>query len=354
MNKTDNTEYVSFSKMTSFFSDWKKYILASKYYVIGISFAGLLIGITLSFVIRPTYTAQLSFAVQEAEKAGGLSGLASQFGFSLGGSSSGAFGGDNLYELLQSRSLIEKTLLVPVQIDGKENNLLSLYISTYNLNDKWKDSKKEALRTLSFPIRQDRNTFSRTQDSVFQVVCADIVKERLKVQKRNKKLSIGDVIFVSENEYLSKLFVENLMKETTDFYVEAKTKLGRINYMKLAHQADSIRAEYENAVAARAGLADQTVNSVRQSSTVGLIKKQTEIQILAGTYIEMKKNLELMRVNLDKEVPLIQVIDNPILPLEKKKLGKIKGGLIGGFLGGFSALAIFSVIFGYRAVKRND
>lgn len=352
MNKTDNTEYVSFSKLSTFFSDWRKYLVSSKYKIVGLSFLGVSCGIGASFLIHPTYTATLSFAVQEAEKGGGLSGLASQFGFSLGGSTSGAFGGDNLYELLMSRSLIEKTLLLPVNVNGKENSLLNLYISTYEYNEKWKDSEKTDLRNLSFPLNQDRQTFSRTQDSIFQIVCNQIVKERLTVGKRNKKLSIGDVTFVSENEILSKFFVENLMTETTNFYLEAKTKLGRTNYIKLVNQADSIKTEYERALAARAGLADQTMNSVRQSSTVGLIKKQTEIQILAGTYIEMKKNLELMKVNLDKEVPLIQIIDNPVLPLERKKLGKIKGGLIGGFIGGFLSVVLFSGIFGYRTFSK--
>jgi uncharacterized protein involved in exopolysaccharide biosynthesis len=38
---------------------------------------------------------------------------------------------------------------------------------------------------------------------------------------------------------------------------------------------------------------------------------------------------------LRKETPLIQIIDRPILPLKKEKLGKSKGILLGGFLAGF-------------------
>lgn len=352
MNNIDNTEYISFSKISILFSNWKSFLFSSKYYIIAISTIGLFIGLAASYIVRPQYKATLSFAVQEPDKGGGLSGLASQFGFSVG-SSSGAFGGENLYELLKSRFLIEKTLLLPVTINGKDNNLLNLYISTYGIDERCRKSENEELRKLVFPLKQSRETFSRTQDSVFQIVCAGVTKNLVAV-KRNKKLSIGDVTYSSENEVLSKLFVENLMKETTDFYVEAKTKLGRTNYLKLLNQADSIKVEYERAVAARAGLADQTVNSVRQSSTVGLIKKQTEIQILAGTYIEMKKNLELMKVNLDKEVPLIQIIDKPIFPLEKTKLGKIKSAFIGVVVAGFLSIFIFSGLFGYRMIRRSS
>ncbi len=351
----DKTEYISLNKLMDFYGSWKKYVFSAKYKIIGITICGALCGIGASFLIAPTYTAKLSFALQESEKTSGLSSLASQFGFSLGGSSSGAFGGDNLYELLMSRALVEKALLLPVNIDGKTDNLLNIYLTTYKYNEGWKKSDNLKLRELSFPVNQERNTFSRAQDSVFQIACGEIIKKRLTATKRSKKLSIGDVSFTSENEVLSKLFVENLMKETTTFYVETKTKLIRTNYLKLVQQTDSVKREYENALTGRAELADQTMNSVRQSSTVGLIKKQTDIQVLGGTYIEMKKNLEMIKLNLDRETPLIEVIDNPVLPLEKKKLGKVKGFLIGSVFGVFLSLLMFSSIYGYRTfTKRND
>jgi uncharacterized protein involved in exopolysaccharide biosynthesis len=43
----------------------------------------------------------------------------------------------------------------------------------------------------------------------------------------------------------------------------------------------------------------------------------------------------LAKVTLRKETPLIQVIDRPILPLPKERLGKAKGIVMGGVLAGF-------------------
>ena len=54
--------------------------------------------------------------------------------------------------------------------------------------------------------------------------------------------------------------------------------------------------------------------------------------------------LELAKVNLRKETPLIQVIDQPILPLEKEKVGRLKSLILGGFLAGF--LSVLYLIFG--------
>jgi uncharacterized protein involved in exopolysaccharide biosynthesis len=45
-----------------------------------------------------------------------------------------------------------------------------------------------------------------------------------------------------------------------------------------------------------------------------------------------------------KETQLIQIIDRPILPLEKEKLGRIKSFLLGGFLA--SLLTIFYLVLG--------
>jgi uncharacterized protein involved in exopolysaccharide biosynthesis len=54
-------------------------------------------------------------------------------------------------------------------------------------------------------------------------------------------------------------------------------------------------------------------------------------------------NLELAKLALRKETPLIQVIDRPILPLKKEKLGKLKSLILGGFLAGF--LTVLVLIF---------
>jgi uncharacterized protein involved in exopolysaccharide biosynthesis len=54
--------------------------------------------------------------------------------------------------------------------------------------------------------------------------------------------------------------------------------------------------------------------------------------------------LELSKVSLRKETPLVQLIDRPILPLQKEKLGRLKSLIIGGVLAGF--LTVLYLVFG--------
>jgi uncharacterized protein involved in exopolysaccharide biosynthesis len=54
--------------------------------------------------------------------------------------------------------------------------------------------------------------------------------------------------------------------------------------------------------------------------------------------------LELAKITLRKETPLIQLIDKPMLPLNKEKFGKPKSLILGGFLAGF--LTVLYLVFG--------
>ena len=59
---------------------------------------------------------------------------------------------------------------------------------------------------------------------------------------------------------------------------------------------------------------------------------------------QLVAQLELSKVSLRKETPLVQLIDRPILPLEKEKIGRIKSSVLGGFLAGF--LSVLFLVFG--------
>ncbi|MDP4201584.1 MAG: Wzz/FepE/Etk N-terminal domain-containing protein [Bacteroidota bacterium] len=354
-NETTSSDEISLQEIIQHLSTIKKKIWSKKWIVIGIAIVGAAIGLTKSIFTKPTYTARLSFALQDdkGSSMSGLAGLASQFGVNVGGASS-AFGGDNLYELFTSRRLIEQSLLCPTSINGKSTNLLNLYIDTYKLREGWRRSQKNEIQKMAFPLNQDRKSYTRSQDSILQSICNTIAsKPMLTVAQRSKKLSIGDITFVSENEDLSKLFVENLIREATDFYVYTKTKVSRDNYMKLLHQADSVKAIFNGAVAARASQTDAVPNAVREVANVGVIRSQSNMQVAGATYAEMIKNLELMKMTINQETPLVQVIDAPAYPLDKQRLGKAKGILIGGFVGGLLAILWFAAAYFWSLFKVN-
>jgi uncharacterized protein involved in exopolysaccharide biosynthesis len=77
--------------------------------------------------------------------------------------------------------------------------------------------------------------------------------------------------------------------------------------------------------------------------------KQVDLQANTAILFELVKQAELAKVTLRKQTPLIQVIDQPILPLAKEEFGKIKGIVIFSF--GFSfVISIYIIV--RRLLKR--
>jgi len=292
-------------------------------------------GLTYALIKKPVYNALLSFALED-EKSGGLSGalgLASQFGFDLGSSGGGAFTGDNLLELMKSRSMVESTLLTPVDIQGKRQTLADLYISFNKLHEKWEDKKD--LKNIHFEPGADRSKFTLQQDSVLGEFYKEITKTNLSVDKVDKKLSIITVNLSSKNEIFSKLFTEVLAKTVSKFYVDTKTRKSVQNVGILQRQTDSVRRELNAALTGVASSVDvnPNANPSLQILRVPSQRRQVDVQANQTILTQLVANLELAKVSLRRETPLIQIIDQPILPLEKDTLGKGKGFVSGFMIG---------------------
>ena len=112
----------------------------------------------------------------------------------------------------------------------------------------------------------------------------------------------------------------------------------------LEHQVDSIKRELNSAITGVAIANDNTFNlnpalNVRRTPSS---RRQVDVQANSAILTELVKQSELAKVTLRKETPLIQVIDRPILPLQKENFGKIKGLVFGWFLGSF--LFLFGLV----------
>ena len=331
-------EWVTFLK-----SKWKTIFIAG--------FIGALIGLTIAFFEKPTYKAVLTFAMEEDKGggSGGLSGalgLASSIGIDLGGTGGGgAFAASNLAELMKSRLLVEKVLLEPVVINGKIISLAEYYIQINELREAW--DKNPALKNIQFLPNSDRTNYTLQQDSILKNIQNNLIdKNNLSILQKDKKVTILSIEVTSENELFSKIFCESLAKETSDFYIETKSKKAKINVDVLQKQSDSVKAALNSAITGVANEADNVYNLNPAFNVKGAPSKRKQIDVQANTAVltNLLVQLELAKITLRKETPLIQLIDRPILPLAKEKFGKLRSIILGGFLTGF--LYILFLIFG--------
>ena len=263
-NDIQNTaeDEISLKELILKIKDWYRFLISKGIVLVAAGIIGGAIGVGYAFMQKPTYTASLSFALEDEKSGGGgLSGalgLASSLGIDLGTSAGGAFSGANLIELMKSRNIVEKALLNPISVNGKTQSFAQYYITINELNKNW--SEKPELKNIIFATDADRSKYTLQQDSILGNLYASIAGTNglLSVAQKDKKISIISIEVKSTDELFSKAFTESIAQEVSSYYIEIKSKKARQNMEILQHQTDSIRAELNGAITGVAAAADNT------------------------------------------------------------------------------------------------
>lgn len=318
--------------------------LRSKWLIILIAgIIGGILGLAYSLYKKPVYVAKLTFAVEEKSSGnslGAYAGLANQFGINLGNSGGGVFSEDNMVILMKSRLMVTKALLSGIKVNGKQESLADYYIGFNHLRDAWKKSSK-LTDNVFFPVNVNPDSLSFIQDSLMGNFCNQITKNYLSIDKVDKNAGIIGITCKCPDELFAQHFTDALVKNVSLFYIQTKTKRAAANVDILQNRLDSVRRAYSGALYSTAINADQNVDPIRAIVAVPRIKNQFNAQILAAEYAELTKNLEIAKMTLLQETPLVQVIDRPILPLLKIKSSKLGGMITGALIFFFLGIIIF-------------
>lgn len=317
--------------------NWIAYLRSKLLWIILAGIISGLYGIYYASAQKPLYTAQLTFAAETSGSGiGAYSGIASQLGLDLGGGES-IFEGDNLMELLRSRLLIQKTFLTPVVIDGKNQLLVDYYIDSKGLRKQWRSDP--VLKKITFSAAPQ--PAERNRDSIMKQFYNNIVGAALAIERIDRRLNIISATLKDNDELFAKLFIEQLVNNAIQYYTNFKIQKARQNVQILQRQTDSVRSLVSGNIVSIASETDLNINPLRQLPRANVQKKGIDVQVNTALYGELVKNLELSRMALRRETPLIQIIDSPTLPLDKKKMGRLRGAVLFGFIGGSLALMFF-------------
>lgn len=335
---------------------WWRYLL-SHWKIIGIAclFGGGM-GLGFSFWKQPMYTATTTLVLESGVESGGglsrLTGLAAAVGLNFGGEGNGLFQGANIYELYKSRTMLAQTLLEELHPDSNEL-LIERYMRFNRIKEKWRD--RPELLALDFrvdPATLDSET-RRIYEGVITSFTNDIRLNLLTVDKVEKNLSIVRVDVVSPDEVFSKAFNEYLVKNVNEFYIETKTKKYAENIAIMEKKVDSVHAVMTGAIYSAAKVSDATpnLNPTRQVQRIAPAQEaQFSAEANKAILSQLVQNLELTKMALLQEQPLIQLIDRPVYPLPEQKIGKVFAIIIGAFSFGFIAALLLIVKKVYRDV----
>lgn len=316
-----------------------KHLFSKKLVILGVAaFLGV-VGILVEWMKKPMYTAEVTFT-SENDKGGALgaySSLASQFGIDLGGMSNSIFQGDNLMEFFRTRKIVEKALLTPY----KGKLMIDAYIANNKINKNW--DKKPGFNQLRF--EQEPSAPNRLRDSMQTVIYESIVKKSLSVDRPNKKLSFIVLKMTDRNEEFAKDFSLTVTETAIKYYTEYRSKKARENYEVIQKQTDSVKALLFGNIENYAETNDLNVNPLKQRAKVGTQKIQVNTTVNSALYTELLKQSGLAKLALEKETPLIQIMDTPVLPLKTNKKSRLMSGILFASLGGLLFVLIISAKF---------
>jgi len=345
-------ERISIAGLIQNFQAWVKAMLEVwlKIIVGAIVIGGLFF--TYQLIRKTNYKAETTF-VLENQSGGGLgqlSSLASLAGVNVGslGGESSLFQLDNITELYMSYTMMKKTLLTKRESANGVERLITWYGRESKLNKKWTN--------LGVDFEISESNMVVRHDSILKEVIKEVRKRNLSVSKPSRKLSILSVAYTSKDQMFAKEFNEVLVQHVNEFYTKAKTKKTGENLRVLAFQADSVKRVLDQSLnkLAQFDEGNPNLNPVKSLALVPRQKIMIDVQASSAVYEEIVKNLEIAKIAHRNNMPLIQVIDRPILPLEDDHMKWYKALVIGLLVGGLLMVGYFTLMRIYESVMQQE
>jgi len=269
----------------------------------------------VQFIKQPQYVswATVLLPVNKMDNLGGLAGLASQFGVNIPKGTSADLSSPSLFsELLSSRTFAEKILKKKFYTKefGKELSLLAILTHGDNPPGVGRDPLViDALSSLGNIIKFDQN-----QSSKFSVI----------------KVTASEPVFAKELAEVTLAELEALNR----FY-----KSEMVN-KKISFISNRI-ASVENDLKSSEGRLKEFNERNRQISSPALQLEQDrlarDVEIQKGIYLTLKQQFELAKIEEVQETSIVQVLDNPQIPIgpsnKNLKLNVLFAGILGIGLG---------------------
>lgn len=310
----EDTKPESGDLLTSFMGLFR-YILKRWWLIVIFSCVGGLLGFLYSSLKMPLFEARATFALEDNSGGGGLlsgaMGLASELGLSMAAGQD-IFGGENILPILTSRKIVERVLLKPDTLNGTITTFADKYIQLH-----LKDKLPKSIRQVSIPAGMERNKLSIQQDSLLFLAYTDIIKKRLFAGRSDRRYSIYEVTFQSGEEHFSREFLSGIINETIIFYTELRTEKSKNLLAVLEQRVNSVKGNLSSSISRQNAVKDANVNPVFSSSLTPILTEEVNKRAYGEAYATLFANLEMARLQYLKDVPLLQIIDEPNFPLER-------------------------------------
>lgn len=304
-----------------------------------IVFSTSAIGLIYSHFTKPNYVATSTMMLENSKNSSSMAGalaLASQFGL-IGSSSSSVINEEKLVEIIKAETIVYAALFKKATINSKTDILANHFIDLFGYEKSFE--KIDSLK--GFRFVNQRGKLTPLENRVLKMFYSRITKKVLFIDK--SKSGIITITTKSSSEFFSKYFNQYLVEAVTSFYVNRITEKGRSSLEAVQKRVDSVAIELKNAEYALARWKDANFHLVKAQGLIAEMDLRRNVEVNNSIYIEGIKQLEISKFTLLQDTPFLQIIDEPMLPLEPiEVVSPLRGTAYGFFIGFFlSALVVF-------------
>ena len=301
---------------------------------------------------KSTYEAPLSFMLNEDDgSAGGaISGLLGQIGLPIGGGETNL---DKILELAKSRKIGQQALFAVKTIKGNEDYLANHIMAMLKDKNEWNRKgffdETDEYNIDDFSFTHDSfPAFSMTENKALKQLhghllgTKDVAKRALLNNSQNEATGIMTILASTYDPELSVALSKSMFDVLSTYYVEKTIEKQEYTFDLIQAKTDSIYEELQQKNYSLANFKDKNQSLFARTDQLTESRLMMEIQKLSAMYGEATKNLEIAEFSLKNKTPFIQLIDEPVLPIQASKSSLIKSVFIGFFLGLF--LGIFYLV----------
>jgi hypothetical protein len=351
----ENNKRMEFKEVTKFIGDFMNFCLKYKYiFILSILLGGVL-GFCYAYFNKTKYEAKLSFIINESKVSNqnSLANLTSQLNI---GSSSLNLTEDKILFLIGTKKILGQSLLT--KYDDKKC-IADKLIEVLDIKQKFK--KHIDIRDFSLFKSHRIEKLSYAENKIIDILINQIIKSNdltyESVKKKTNSIvaqTTSGIILISyknEDEILSQKFVTSIYNNLSEFYIETITKNLKESYELVSKREDSLKKVISNFENQTAEAFDDAIGVYKFRGKIKQNRLRRDTEILNAMYAEVLKNREIAKFNLEQERPVLQIIDEPALPLEQHFKSKIIFTILG--IIGFTLLylSFLSIYFFSQKIK---
>ena len=285
-----------------------------------------LIGAIVALAAGRTYTSDFKFTPQESTPMGGLSAIASDFGVNIGANASQS--PDFYIDLIQTREVLWRLL------DAKFTLATPKGPQTFTLLDS---------------IEPTGPSLERRRED------ATIMLRKMILARADLKTSVVAVSVKTKTPEMAAQMALRLIDEINHFNAETRRSRAAAQRQFAEQQVEAARAALR--VAENANENWLNTNKIFASSAELQFQKNRldrELNLRDQQYVALTQQLQSSRMEEVRNIPVITIVERPVVPAKGDPRGLLSKSILGAFLGFVLGLVVTFVREALRRSSRSD